>query len=73
MISFTNSHAENKDKNDSDSIRNNFKGGSPLALEGAKVSFLKNKQIFEALDKKNLVFKSDKDESKLLDENQLKK
>ena len=64
---------KNKDKNDSDSIRNNFKGGSPLALEGAKVSFLKNKQIFEALDKKNLVFKSDKDESKLLDENQLKK
>ena len=40
---------KNKDKNDSDSIRNNFKGGSPLALEGAKVSFLKNKQIFEAL------------------------
>jgi len=64
---------KNKDKNDSDSIRNNFKGGSPLALEGAKVSFLKNKQIFEALDKKNLVFKSDKDKSKLLDENQLKK
>ena len=64
---------KNKDKNDSNSIRNNFKGGSPLALEGAKVSFLKNKQIFEALDKKNLVFKSDKDESKLLDENQLKK
>ena len=62
-----------KDKNDSDSIRNNFKGGSPLALEGAKVSFLKNKQIFEDLDKKNLVFKSDKDDSKLLDENQLKK
>ena len=64
---------KNKDKNDSDSIRNNFKGGSPLALEGAKVSFLKNKQIFEALDKKNLVFKSDKDNTSLLDENQLKK
>ena len=27
----------------------------------------------EDLDKKNLVFKSDKDDSKLLDENQLKK
>ena len=48
----------------SDSIRNKFKGGSPLALESAKVSFLKNKQIFEDLDKKNLVFKSDKDDSK---------
>ena len=34
---------KNKDKNDSDSIRNNFKGGSLLALEGAKISFLKNK------------------------------
>jgi len=63
---------KNKDKNDSDSLRNNFKGGSPLSLESAKVSFLKNKQLFEALDKKNLVFKSDKEDSKLLDENQLK-
>ena len=61
-----------KDKNNSDSLRNNFKGGSPLALEGAKLSFQQNKLMFEALDKKNLVFQADKDDSNLLDEKQLK-
>jgi hypothetical protein len=61
-----------KDKNDSNSLRNNFKGGSPLALEGAKLSFQQNKLMFEALDKKNLVFQADKDDSNLLDEKQLK-
>ena len=61
-----------KDKNDSDSIRPKFNGGSPLALEGAKMVYLQNKQIFETLDKKNLVFNEDKDSSSLLDENQLK-
>jgi|TARA_B100000780_G_scaffold227110_1_gene166379 hypothetical protein len=63
---------KNKDKNDSDSLRNKFKGGSPLALEGAKMVYLQNKQIFETLDRKNLVFNEDKDSSSLLDENQLK-
>ena len=33
-----------RDDNESDSIRPQFKGGSPLALE--------NKQLFESLDKK---------------------
>jgi len=61
-----------KDKNDSDSLRPKFKGGSPLALEGAKKAFLQNRHIFESLDKKNLVFNQEKDNTSLLDENQLK-
>ena len=65
-----------KDKNDSDSIRPKFKGG-PLALESAaKISYLKNKDIFkslEGLNKKQLIFEEDKDDTSLLDENQLKK
>jgi len=67
---------KDKDKNDSDSIRPKFKGG-PLALESAaKISYLKNKDIFKSLpnpNKKQLVFEEDKDTSSLLDENQLKK
>ena len=62
---------KNKDKNDSDSIRPKFNGG-PLALEGAHITYLKNKQIFEDLDKKKLVFNEDKDNTTLLDEDQLK-
>ena len=61
-----------KDKNDSNSLRPKFKGGSPLALEGAKKAFLQNRHIFESLDKKNLVFNQEKDNTSLLDENQLK-
>ena len=47
------------------SLKNNFKGGSPLALE----TMLKNKSLIESLDKK-LVFK--KDDSSLLDESQIR-
>ena len=64
---------KNKDKNDSDSLRPNFKGGSPLALETAKMTFNKNKDIFKSLDKKKLIFEEDKDNTSLLDEKQLKK
>ena len=59
------------DKNDSNSIKPKFNGG-PLALEGAHTVYLQNKQIFEALDKKKLVFNEDKDDTSLLDESQLK-
>ena len=59
------------DKNDSNSIKPKFNGG-PLALEGAHITYLKNKEIFEALDKKKLVFNEDKDDTSLLDESQLK-
>ena len=64
------------DKNDSNTIRPKFKGG-PLALESAaKISYLKNKDIFASLknlNKKHLIFEEDKDDTSLLDENQLKK
>ena len=56
-----------EDKN----IKNNFKGNNPLALENAQTAFLKNKNIFESLDKK-LVFESDKNKESLLDESQIK-
>lgn len=59
------------DKNDSDSIKPNFKGG-PLALEGAKSSYLKNKEMFEKINKKSLIFEEDKKAESLLDESQLK-
>jgi len=61
------------DKNDSDSIRPKFKGGSPLALESAQITYLKNKDIFKKMTQKRLIFEEDKDTSSLLDENQLKK
>ena len=61
-----------KDKNTSNDIKNNFKGGSALALENAKVTFLKNKDIFQSLSKKKLIFEEDKSASSLLDENQLR-
>ena len=64
------------DKNDSNSIKNKFKGGSALALESAKTTYLRNKDMFKNLpqpSKKQLVFEEDKDDTSLLDENQLKK
>ena len=64
---------KDKDKNDSDGIRNNFKGGSPMALESTKTTYLKNKDMFKKLDSKKLIFEEDKNDTSLLDENQLKK
>ena len=59
------------DKNDSrDSRTDTNKSG--LALENAQVTFLKNKHMFEKLNKKQLVFEHDKDNTSLLDEKQLK-
>jgi hypothetical protein len=52
------------DYNSSDSLRPNFKGGSPLALE----SLLKKIPI----NKKQLVFEQDKAKESLLDENNIK-
>ena len=62
---------KNKDKNDSNSIKNNFKGGSPLALETAKTTYLKNKKLFEGLDKKLSIFNKNSEKISLLDEKQL--
>ena len=61
------------DKNDSNDIKNNFKGGSPLALESAKTTYLKNLEMFKSLNKKKLIFEENKDDTSLLDEKQLKK
>ena len=64
------------DKNDSNSIKNKFKGGSPLALESAKTTYLKNLDMFKSIpqpNKKQLVFEENKDTTSLLDEKQLKK
>ena len=62
---------KDKDRNDGNSINPKSKG-SPLALENATTVYLQNKQIFEALDKKKLVFEKDKDDTSLLDESRLK-
>jgi hypothetical protein len=52
------------------SIKTNFKGGSPLALETTKIELSKNKTLLEGLQKK-LVFESDKAKESLLDESNL--
>jgi hypothetical protein len=53
------------DTGEDKSLRNNFKGGSPLALE----TTLKNKSLIESLDKK---LSMKKDDSSLLDESQIR-
>ena len=59
------------DKNDStDSRTDTNKSG--LALETAQTTLLKNKDMFKKMNKKQLVFEQDKDDTSILDENQLK-
>jgi hypothetical protein len=58
-------HDMKVDDTEGPSMRPNYKGGSPLAMESAK----KNSRLLESLDKK-LVFK--KDDSSLLDESQIR-
>ena len=48
----------------------NYKGGSPLALENSKNSYLKNKTLLESLDK-NINFRKKNTGESLLDENNL--
>ena len=52
------------DTGEDKSLRNNFKGGSPLALEN-----LQRKSLFESMDKKLSI---KKDDSSLLDESQIR-
>ena len=59
-----------KDDNESDSIRPQYKGGSPLALE-AKQVYLKNKTLIEGMTK-NIVFNDNKPKESLLDESQIR-
>jgi hypothetical protein len=60
------------DKNDSSDSRTDT-NKSGLALENAQTTFLRNKDMFKKLNKKQLVFEQSKDNTSLLDENQLKK
>ena len=55
-------------ENEQGSIKPNYKGGSPMAME----ILAKNKMLIESLDKK-IVFNKDKDKKDLLDESNLKK
>ena len=41
-------------------------------FEDPKITYLKNKDIFKSLDKKQLIFEQDKTDSSLLDESRLK-
>ena len=59
------------DKNDSKNSRTDS-NKSGLALESAQTSYLKNKNIFSKLNEKVSIFEQDRDNSSLLDENQLK-
>ena len=59
-----------KDDNESDSIRPQYKGGSPLALE-AKQVYLKNKALIEGLVKK-VSLETPKNKESLLDEKQIR-
>jgi hypothetical protein len=58
------------DDNESDSIRPQYKGGSPLALE-AKQIYLKNKSLIEGLVKK-VSLETPRAEESLLDEKQIR-
>ena len=51
--------------------RTAYKGGSPLALESSKVTYLKNKQLLESM-KKKLVFDEEKNAGTYLNEDLIK-
>jgi hypothetical protein len=59
----------NKTDSEEKSMRTNYKGGSPLALENqlSKTEYLKNKKLLENMYKKAMVFK----QSTILDESKL--
>jgi hypothetical protein len=56
-----------------DTDKNDGSGRPSLSeFESPKVTYLKNKQLFESLSKKHLVFSPEQDSSSLLDESQLR-
>jgi hypothetical protein len=62
-----------KDNDTSSSIKPNYKGGSPLALETKSLSVAQSKMLEKIpINKKQLVFESDKQKESLLDENQIR-
>jgi hypothetical protein len=65
----------NRDRGlDSNPVKQDYKGGSPLALESTKAEYLKNKRLLESinLEDKKLVFESTNKGEDLLDESQIK-
>jgi hypothetical protein len=62
-----------KDNDASDSIKPNYKGGSPLALENKKLSSIQADMLNKIpLPKKKLIFESDEEKNSLLDEKQIR-
>jgi hypothetical protein len=62
-----------KDNDMSHSIKPNYKGGSPLALETKTLSQAQSKMLEKIpITRKQLVFESDKHKESLLDENQIR-
>ena len=62
-----------KDNDVSHSIKPNYKGGSPLALENKNLSIAQSKMLEKIpINRKQLVFESDKQKESLLDENQIR-
>lgn len=49
-----------------------YKGGSPLALEGIKTAYYKNKRTLESISKKVLIFERESKKSSLLDEGNIR-
>jgi hypothetical protein len=62
-----------KDNDASNSIKPNYKGGSPLALENKKLSSMQADMLNKIpLPKKKLIFESDEEKNSLLDEKQIR-
>jgi hypothetical protein len=62
-----------KDNDASDSIRPQYKGGSPLALENKPLSTSQEDMLSKIpISKKQLVFEADKQKESLLDEKQIR-
>lgn len=60
-----------KKDDESSKLTTNFKGGSPLALESSKISYLQNKKLLESVGKKIKIV-SEPNESPLLSEDLIK-
>jgi hypothetical protein len=62
-----------RDDEESSSMRTNYKGGSPLALENRTLSAFQSDMLSKVpFGKKQMIFESDKQKESLLDENQIR-
>ena len=63
----------NRKDDESSPLKNNFKGGSPLALENKSLSKFQSDMLSKIpTNKKQMIFESDKQNESLLDENQIR-